>query len=301
MPSNKEIRESITQKLIEAMENGTMPWRRPWKRSPNAGRSANIASGRAYRGINPILLQLHQAAHGFNSKWWGTYQQWKTLGCTVMKRPDTVEKSSWGCSIVFYKPITKKVVKDGKEEKQEFFLMRTFTVFNADQVVGAEKWQVQEEAQDPSCDTNEPAEELIRATGAKITVGGSDAFYAPATDTIHMPHHSTFLPHAAYYHTAFHELAHWTEKRLECVRNEADSYAFFELVAELTSTYVAQEMGLPGGESLDNHAAYLKHWLSHMKNDSNYIFKATQQASKATDYLLSFVGKTEAVLEEAAA
>ena len=37
-----------------------------------------------------------------------------------------------------------------------------------------------------------------------------------------------------------------------------------------------------------------------MKNDSNYIFKATQQASKATDYLLSFVGKTEAVLEELA-
>ena len=178
--------------------------------------------------------------------------------------------------------------------------MKTFTVFNADQVVGADKWQVQEETQDSSFDTYEPAEELIRATGAKIEVGSSDAFYAPATDTIHMPNQSTFTPPAAYYHTAFHELAHWTEKRLDCVRNEADSYAFFELVAELTSTYVAQEMGLPGGESLDNHAAYLKHWLSHMKNDSNYIFKATQQASKATDYLLSFVGNTEAVLEEVA-
>jgi antirestriction protein ArdC len=237
---------------------------------------------------------------GFNSKWWGTYQQWKSLGCTVMKRPAHVANGKWGCPIVFYKPLIKRVVKDGKEEKQEFFLMKTFTVFNADQVVGAEKWQVQEETQDSSFDTYEPAEELIRATGAKIEVGGSDAFYAPATDTIHMPHQSTFTPPVAYYHTAFHELAHWTEKRLECVRNEADSYAFFELVAELTSTYVAQEAGLPGGESLDNHAAYLKHWLSHMKNDSNYIFKATQQASKATDYLLSFVGKTEAVLEEVA-
>ena len=300
MPSNKEIRESITQQLIEAMEKGSLPWRRPWKRSPNAGRSANIASGRAYRGINPILLQLHQAAHGLNSKWWGTYQQWKALGCTVMKRPAHVANGKWGCPIVFYKPLIKRVVKDGKEEKQEFFLMRTFTVFNADQVVGADKWQIQEEIQDSSFDTYEPAEELIRATGAKIEVGGSDAFYSPATDTIHMPHQSTFTPPSAYLHTAFHELAHWTEKRLECVRNESDSYAFFELVAELTSTYVAQEVGLPGGESLDNHAAYLKHWLSHMKNDSNYIFKATQQASKATDHLLSFVEKTEAVLEEVA-
>jgi antirestriction protein ArdC len=301
MPSNKEIREAITQQLIKAIENGSLPWRRPWKRSPNAGRSANIASGKAYRGINPILLQLHQAAHGFNSKWWGTFQQWKSLGCTVMKRPDNVESGKWGCPIVFYKPLTKKVVKNGKEEKQEFFLMKTFTVFNADQVVGADKWQVQEDTQESSFDAYEPAEELIRATGAKIEVGGSDAFYAPATDTIHMPHQSTFTAPAAYYHTVFHELAHWTEKRLDCVRNEADSYAFFELVAELTSTYVAQEVGVPVGESLDNHAAYLKHWLSHMKNDSNYIFKATQQASKATDYLLSFVGKTEAVLEEVAA
>ena len=217
-----------------------------------------------------------------------------------MQRPDKVESGKWGCSIVFYKPITKKVMKDGKEEKQEFFLMKTFTVFNADQVVGAEKWQVQEEPQESSLVTYEPAEELIRATGAKITVGGSDAFYAPATDTIHMPHQSTFTPPVAYYHTAFHELAHWAEKRLGCVRNEADSYAFFELVAELTSTYVAQEVGVPGGESLDNHAAYLKHWLTHMKNDSNYIFKATQQASKSTGYLLGFVGKTEAVLEELA-
>ena len=38
MPSQKEIREDITRRIVTAMESGVMPWRRPWRVSPNAGR-----------------------------------------------------------------------------------------------------------------------------------------------------------------------------------------------------------------------------------------------------------------------
>ena len=59
------------------------------------------------------------------------------------------------------------------------------------------------------------------------------------------------------------------------------------------SCYVAAELGIPQGEGLGNHAAYLKNWLEALKNDRNFIFKAAKQASKVTDFLLGFVKKPE--------
>ena len=47
---------------------------------------------------------------------------------------------------------------------------------------------------------------------------------------------------------------------------------------------------------MENHAAYLKGWLERMKGDPSFLFKASSQASKVTDFLLSFA--QERVLEE---
>ena len=62
-----------------------------------------------------------------------------------------------------------------------------------------------------------------------------------------------------------------------------------ELIAEIASCFLATELGVPNTEPLENHVAYLKSWLEAMRNDSNYLFKASRQASKVCDYLLSFV------------
>ena len=99
-------------------------------------RTTNIGSRKLYQGINPLLLELHSLHFGFRSKWWGTFHQWSNWGCTVKKRPEDVEPGHWGCNIVLWKPFTKVVAKDGQEEQHEFFMMRYFTVFCADQVEG---------------------------------------------------------------------------------------------------------------------------------------------------------------------
>lgn len=77
MLSQNEIRQQITNKIIEALEQGVMPWRRPWSISRNTGRPANVVSKRAYSGINPLLLELDAMKKGFHSKWYGTYRQWQ--------------------------------------------------------------------------------------------------------------------------------------------------------------------------------------------------------------------------------
>lgn len=94
--STKQIQEEITSKIVESLKAGTIPWRKPWSTSPNCGAPANIVSGKAYRGINPLLLELHRQEHDFSCKHYATWNQWRDLGATVMRRPAHVKPGEWG-------------------------------------------------------------------------------------------------------------------------------------------------------------------------------------------------------------
>ena len=70
MPTQNDIRQTITNQIISALESGNVPpWRRPWRLGKNAGAHTNVVSKRSYRGLNPILLDLASEKHGFSSKW----------------------------------------------------------------------------------------------------------------------------------------------------------------------------------------------------------------------------------------
>ncbi|MDY0169912.1 MAG: zincin-like metallopeptidase domain-containing protein [Thermoguttaceae bacterium] len=294
MSSNAAIRRQLTDQIVKAIEQGVKPWRRPWRKSPNAGRPINLVSRERYKGINPLLLELHRMEHGLSSKWYGTYQQWERLHCQVMRRPDHVEPGSWGAKIVFYRPITKTVTDEasGDEKVDRFFVMRTYTVFSADQVEGADAFRAKE-VEGKSVPDFEPAEDLIAATAADIRYGGEQAFYSRQGDYIQVPQRHRFDSSGGYYETVLHELGHWSEVRLDWDYQKA-GYAMNELVAEISASFLSTELGVPQGESLENHASYLKSWLEGMKGDSSFIFKASTQASKVADYLLGFVGQTAA-------
>ena len=200
MPSQTEIRQQVTQQIITALEQNLLPWRRPWRATrataSQPGRHSNVASRRAYQGVNPLLLELHAMQHGLCSKWWGTFPMWKSLGCDIKKRPPNVEEGCWGCRIVFWKPLTRTVVTDdltGEEEDERHFVLRTFTVFNADQVEGAEAFQVHEDEGQAHAEPDfQPAEELIAASGADIRYGGDRAYYSRGGDFIVLPPRATF-------------------------------------------------------------------------------------------------------------
>ena len=57
------------------------------------------------------------------------------------------------------------------------------------------------------------------------------------------------------------------------------------------------ELGLPMAESLDNHATYLKGWLKEMNDDPKFIFRASAQATKAVDFILSFTRSSKPMVE----
>jgi antirestriction protein ArdC len=301
MPATQStIRDEVTARIVEALEQHLLPWRRPWRtttaNASQPARHSNIETRKPYQGINQILLDLHALRYGLTSRWWGTFNQWHSLCCRIRKRPEGVEAGHWGCRVVFYKPITKPVLNaemgDEEDEEEQFFVLKTFTLFCADQAEGAEALQVHDEGQADVQPDFAPAEELMAATEADIRYGGDRAYYNRQSDFIMLPPKATFNPPGAFYETVVHELAHWSEARTGW-DDRKQGYALGELVAEIASCYVAAELGIPQGEGLGNHAAYLKSWLEALRNDRNFIFKAAKQASRATDYLMGFVKKSE--------
>ena len=93
MPSQTEIRQRVTDSVIEALRNRDLrPWRTPWASHPNGrGLPCNAVSHRSYSGLNPLLLNLHARRHGFKSRHWATFDQWRDMGASVMNRPAEVD------------------------------------------------------------------------------------------------------------------------------------------------------------------------------------------------------------------
>lgn len=302
MPTQNEIRSKITETIVEALKSGGLPpWRVPWASHPNGrGLPTNAATGHRYSGVNPLVLQLAARRHGFRSKFWATYQQWKSLNCSVMARPSDVAPGAWGTTAVLFKPVTKAEIDKatGEEKERSFPLLRTFTLFNADQVTGAEKWQVKDEPVNDDFIDYEPAELAISATNADIRHGGDRACYRRPTedgdgDFIMLPHKFLFEFEKEYYSTTFHELAHWSESRL----NWTGSYALGELRAEIASAYMLAELGVPQSDDLSNAQSYLSWWLAALRDGPSCILRISTAASRSADYILSFSRASEAVQE----
>jgi antirestriction protein ArdC len=296
MLSPTEIRTQITRQIVEALTNGSLPpWRRPWANDPNAGLNTSLSTGNPYQGVNQLLLQLSAGRSGFQSRWWGTFRQVKASGGYVCRG----EKAT---KIILWKPISRKRMNDqGEEVDDEFLVMREFYVFNAEQTSGLQQYRVgfAQPKQDTS-ERYEHADAVIESTGADIRYGGNEAFYRSGEDYIQVPFQHQFESPEAFYETSFHELCHWTEKRVGFDRSKPEnSYSLGELVAEVGSCFLMGELGLPTTTNMTNHAAYLKSWLAGMNGDPRFIFRASAQASKAVEFLLSFSRNAVAIVEPA--
>lgn len=294
MASQNELRQKVTNQIIEALQRGdTPPWRRPWCASKNAGHPVNATTKRPYSGVNPILLQLAANRHGFRSKHWATFNQWHRLGGRVKPRPSDVPPGQWGTNIVLFKPLTKTKVdqETGDEEEVRFGFLKSFTVFCIDQVDGEHLDHLRVEDAPPACGfvDFEPAETAIRATGATIQFGGERAYYCrprdgDSGDFIQCPFKAQFDDPKEYYGTLLHELMHWSETRLDW----KGKYSEGELRAEIGACYALAELGVPQSDDMSNHHAYVKHWLECLQNDPKFIFTCATAASKAADFVLSF-------------
>ena len=80
-----KIYQMTTDRMLEQLRKGVVPWRKPW-RLTGGGWPMNIHSKKDI-GINPILL----ISSGHTSPWWGSFNQWAEA-CGMVKIPDNSRK-----------------------------------------------------------------------------------------------------------------------------------------------------------------------------------------------------------------
>ncbi|MDB4778232.1 zincin-like metallopeptidase domain-containing protein [bacterium] len=283
MATQIELRQQITNSIVESLKSGRVPfWRKPWCDDLNAGVHTSLSTGNPYRGINQLLLLLSAETQGFRSRWWGSYNQIRNAGASV-------RKGQKGTTVTLYKPVKRtRVDQAGKEVDDKFCIMRSYTVFNVEQTNGMPQFEI---GTGPTEMVDHEkfsiVDALIAAAGVKVLHGGNRASYSIKEDLIRMPNRNQFGTASCHAETLLHEGVHATEHPKRLNWDQDQPYAFNELIAEIGSCFLMSNLGLPLHQGWDNHVAYLGSWLKAMDSDSKWIFKAAAQASRACDFLMS--------------
>lgn len=294
-----DFTQQTTDKIIEALKNGTAPWIKPWKGEDlRATAPFNGASGTRYRGINTINLGMTAINNGYTDPRWFTYNQARGLEAQVKKGEKATLVQHW----IFAENKDKlddngnKIFgKDGKPEKELVKLERPkvvyHNVFNADQIDNVPELK-QDIEQLSSFEVNKTAETILKNSGADITHSKENrAYYSPQGDYIVLPEKENFKSEGSYYATALHELGHWTGHESRLDRDLANpfgskAYAKEELRAEIGSFLLSSDIGIdydPG-----QHMSYIDSWVSILEDQPNELFKAAADATKILSYVKEF-------------
>lgn len=280
---SKSVYEMVTERIIEQLESGVIPWEKPWT-GVRSG-AYNRVSKKSYSLLNQMLLSKEGE--------WATFKQWSDLGGKVRKG----EKSS---IVVFWKVLpVEEVLEDGTKIVKQIPLLKYINVFHISQVDGVEPLQKEELN---NIEPIEKAESILVDywTREHITVEhvkGDRAFYSPMRDFIQLPLFEQFKDANEYYSTAFHESVHSTMSASRCNRAEerkdklvafgSEDYSKEELVAELGSATIMNMLGIETRKSFRNSSAYIRSWLKVLKNDVRFIVSASSKAEKAVNYILN--------------
>jgi len=283
----QDVYTRITNRIVADLEQGTRPWMKPWSASNTDGRITRPLrhNGQRYSGINVLMLWASAIERGFGSAIWMTFKQAIELGAHV-------RKGEKGSLVVYANKITKtENDNDGNEIEREIPFMKGYTVFNVEQIESLpEHFYAKPVPVLNTVERIECAEAFFGSLGADIRNRGDRAFYATENDYIQIPAIEAFRDAESYYATLAHESAHWTgnPKRLDRSFGRKtwgdEGYAQEELIAELTSAFLAADLGLTP-EVREDHASYIASWLTVLKNDKRAIFSAAAHAQRAADFL----------------
>ena len=285
--------EKLVKELVELMQGTKLsPWQRDWCL---IGTHQNPTTGNEYHGGNVALLDMYMAARVYDLPLWMGYGQAKKAGLQMIK-------GSTGCYIM--RPFLVQIEDEKKKDAQGKPLVKAFTkyklecVFNIACFADSEKKQAMlNKYQRPVFQSidgkNQRAEQAVKAyhkaQGLETGFHGERAFYSSSKDEITMPKRQTFKTIEGFYATWLHECVHSSghskrlNRKLGNIFGTSD-YAKEELIAELGSYLCCRRLDI--GSKVENHASYLKSWISCLKQDPTILFKSLSAATKATNLIL---------------
>ncbi|MER8403091.1 zincin-like metallopeptidase domain-containing protein [Mesorhizobium sp. M1348] len=292
-----DVYARITAEIVAAIEAGAGEYVMPWHHNGSAtARPVNVASGKAYRGVNTLALWVAAQSAAYPTGLWGTYRQWQALGAQVRKG----ERST---TVVFWKQIggdgdeDDSGSDDGAERRR--FFARGYSVFNCAQVDGYEPEPIAAHSEeervaryrhqaDRQC-VRPHADAFYANLGINTVYGGNEAYYLPSADRVHLPSFSSFRDAASHYSVLFHEGLHATAAKHRLDRDlsgrfGSEAYAMEEIIAQVGSSMILADLGIVAGPRPDD-ASYISSWLKVLRNDSSAIFTAASKAQQAADWM----------------
>lgn len=310
---NAANKERIENRLIEMIESsGIAPWKCPWI----FGGTDTAFRGSDYSGINSVLTAMARTVMGRKSRVWLTHSKIEELNGKTYDRekkrwtktPDAkftvhIRKGAKGLPVVFWNWIQKKddegnPVLDEFGNPVEIPFLRTYTIFNAEDIEGFDPAPFEPPLPDtginvPSCAEIESRLLSLYVNHPKVVHGGDRACYIPDLDQVSLPDPAQFTDVTEYASTLAHELAHSTGHESRLHRKFGvmgdKTYSREELVAEFASAMILEDLGIHELPAVENSAAYLKSWLSHIRETPGVLFDAITDARKAAAMVL---GKT---------
>lgn len=296
----QDVYEKITNQIVAELENGVRPWMKPWQAGHVAGPISRPlrGNGKAYSGINVVMLWATAMQRGYNAPIWMTYRQAAELGAHV-------RKGEKGTLVVYASKITRNETdENGDEIEREIPFLKGYTVFNVEQIdnLPAHYTATHPPRLNPEQRIAQ-AEAFFAATGADIRHGGNSAYYVPSQDFVQMPPFESFRDAVSYYGTLAHECTHWTSHKSRLAREFGgkrfgdQAYAMEELVAEIGAAFLCADLELVP-QIREDHAPYIAGWLKVLKDDKRAIFTAASHAQRAADFLRSLQPATLAEVAE---
>lgn len=325
--SRPDLYQEVTAKVIDALEKGQFPWWSDsmWNAAGVAAVPYNAISGHAYRGWNNLYLMnvaARLSEEGSFDPRFCTFKQASEKGwhikkgstgfpvylfkpCLIQVRPKEQEEGKPAKGRILDKLDALKKgnlptagddsVATGQEEDEviptkQVWVLRSFTVFHASQVVGIPDLVPVK----PTWSPNETVEKILQGmmgTGMAYAERGDSAFYSPSRDLLVMPPKAAFESVLKFSHVLTHELGHATghESRLKRTFGNAgtEGYAKEELVAEMASAMMCSQLGLT--YDVTRHADYVDSWLKQLKSDKRLLLRAAGMAGRACDYMIDQV------------
>lgn len=275
---NANIAQMVTDRIIEQMNKGIIPWKQTWI---GVGGAVSHITGKPYSLINQMLLGEA-----------GEYLTFKQ----IENEGGKVKKGAKARPVIYWNVIQKNEEENGEIKVKTYPVLRYYRVFHIKDTeninakyTAAKRFETL---------TYEPAEKIVTdyetRESIKIsrTAESGEAYYRPSTDEIVCPCIEQFAVMAEYYSTLFHEMVHSTghKSRLDRLNRVAafgsEDYSKEELVAELGSAMLCNESGVETEFTVKNSAAYIQNWMKALKEDNTLIISAASKAEKAVDYIM---------------
>ena len=327
--------QKFADMMIQRMEEIQKDWKKGWTDGFAGGGLPQNLSGRPYVGSNAFLLYLHTSMRHFTAPVYMTIKQIREAGAKIKKGEGSVPVFKWGFSIKDEngKKVSETDYKAMSKEDQAKCSVRpylkVYNEWNIDQTnlaeVNREKYDailnkfkpevLQDESgmyKNAALDRMFERQEWVCPIDYKQVVPG--AYYSPSYDKVVIPRKSQFKISTTpediykdgmeYYGTAIHEMAHSTGhkdrlNRLDNGRFGSPKYAKEELVAELTAALVGTSLGFDN-RIRDNNAAYLKSWMTTLRQEPKFIVSVMSDVNKASKMVLENIDKQRIALGEKA-